>query len=164
LALFSRFPIQATSRYAFSLGNPAAAGDVTITVNGRNINFFATHLDYQVEANRIVQAGELDSWASGFSEDRILLGDLNGDPGTTEVNELTGDFYDAWAVAQPAGIAYSAPDNPDGDTRHTRIDFCLYSHNAPHLTLQSVTVVDTRDANGIMPSDHRPLLTVFTVK
>lgn len=163
LALFSRFPIQASSRYAFSLGNPAAAGDVTITVNGRNINFFATHLDYQVEANRIIQAGELDSWASGFSEDRILAGDMNGDPGTTEINDLTGDFYDSWAVAQPLGIAYSAPDNPNGDTRNGRIDYVMYSHYSQHLTLQSVTVVDTRDANGIMPSDHRPLLTVFTV-
>jgi endonuclease/exonuclease/phosphatase family metal-dependent hydrolase len=163
LALFSRFPIQASDRYAFSLGNPAAAGDVTITVNGRNINFFATHLDYQVEANRIVQAGELDSWASGFSEDRILVGDMNGDPGTTEINELTGDFYDSWAVAQPLGIAYSAPDNPDGDTRNGRIDYIMYSKNTQHLSLQSVTVVDTRDANGVMPSDHRPVLTVFGV-
>jgi hypothetical protein len=25
-------------------------------------------------------------------------------------------------------------------------------------------VFDTRDANGVMPSDHRPLLSTFTVK
>jgi hypothetical protein len=28
----------------------------------------------------------------------------------------------------------------------------------------SSQVYDTRDANGVMPSDHRPVLTVFSVK
>jgi hypothetical protein len=28
----------------------------------------------------------------------------------------------------------------------------------------SSQVFDTRDANGVMPSDHRPVLTTFVVK
>ena len=103
------------------------------------------------------------NYATGFAEDRIITGDFNGVPGTTEINTMTNGYYDAWAVAQPLGIAYSAPDNPYGNTRNGRIDYVFYSHGEQHLTLQSVTVVDTRDANGVMPSDHRPLLAVFGV-
>lgn len=164
VAIFSKFPLAASYRYEFTIGDPRAVGGVTISVNGRTINFMATHLDYQYEANRITQAKELVSYATGFGEDRVIVGDLNGDPGTTEINTMTSAYSDAWAVAKSQGIAYSAPDNPSGNTRNGRIDYCFYSHGEQHLTLQSVTVVDTRDANGVMPSDHRPLLSVFTVK
>jgi len=30
--------------------------------------------------------------------------------------------------------------------------------------VQSSRVYDTRDANGVMPSDHRPVLTQFEVR
>jgi hypothetical protein len=30
--------------------------------------------------------------------------------------------------------------------------------------LKGSQVYDTRDANGVMPSDHRPVMSVFTVK
>jgi len=123
----------------------------------------ATHLDWVYESNRITQAQELVSFANGFGEDRIIAGDFNGGPGTTEINTMTNAYYDSWAAAQQLGVAYSAPDNPYGNTRNSRIDYVFYSHGEQHLKVQSVTVVDTRDSNGIMPSDHRPLLTVFGV-
>jgi endonuclease/exonuclease/phosphatase family metal-dependent hydrolase len=163
LAIFSEYPILASFRYQFTIGDPRAAGDVTINVNGRTINFTGVHTDWQVEANRIIQTPELVSWANALAQDRIIAGDFNSWPGTTEMNTMTNAYYDSWAVAKPLGIAYSAPDNPSGYTRNTRIDYVVYSHAEQHLNLQSVTVVDTRDANGIMPSDHRPVLAVFGV-
>lgn len=162
-AIFSKFPLSGTYRYEFTLGDPRAAGGVTVTVNGRTINFMATHLDWVYEANRITQSQELVSYAGSFAQDRIITGDFNGTPGTTEINTMTNAYSDAWAVAKSQGIAYSAPDNPYGNTRNGRIDYVFYAHGQQHLTLQSVTVVDTRDANGVMPSDHRPLLAVFSV-
>jgi endonuclease/exonuclease/phosphatase family metal-dependent hydrolase len=162
-AIFSKFPFNATYRYEFSVGDPRTAGGVTIMVNGRTINVVGTHLDWQYESNRITQAEELVPYASGFAEDRILTGDFNGCPGTTEIDVMTNAYWDSWVVAQQLGVAYSAPDNPYGNTRNGRIDYVFYSQGEQHLTLQSVTVVDTRDANGIMPSDHRPLLAVFSV-
>jgi len=162
-AIFSKFPLNATYRYEFSLGDPRTVGGVMIVVNGRNINLMSTHLDWVYESNRITQAGELVSYANGYAEDRIITGDLNGTPGTTEINTVSNAYTDAWVAAQQNGIAYSAPDNPNGNTRNGRIDYVFYSHGEQHLTLQSVTVVDTRDANGNMPSDHRPLLAVFGV-
>jgi endonuclease/exonuclease/phosphatase family metal-dependent hydrolase len=72
--------------------------------------------------------------------------------------------YDAWTVAKAAGTAISSSDNPDGNTRNSRIDYVYDSHGATNLVLKSMQVFDTRDANGVMPSDHRPILAIFTVK
>jgi hypothetical protein len=40
----------------------------------------------------------------------------------------------------------------------------FYSRSNRYLSLKKITVVDTRDANGHMPSDHRPVLAEFYVK
>jgi endonuclease/exonuclease/phosphatase (EEP) superfamily protein YafD len=72
-------------------------------------------------------------------------------------------YYDSWAEAVKKGIAVAYADNPDGNTRHTRIDYIYYSHGASALVLRKVQVFDTR-SSGIMPSDHRPLMATFTVK
>jgi len=90
----------ATYRYEFSIGDPRTVGGATVVVNGRTINFMSTHLDWVYESNRITQAGELVSYASGFAEDRIITGDLNGTPGTTEINTVASA-----AVANPIRLA-----------------------------------------------------------
>jgi endonuclease/exonuclease/phosphatase family metal-dependent hydrolase len=104
------------------------------------------------------------SYANGFAEDRIILGDFNALPGTTEINQMTSAYHDAWTDAVKAGTDQSAPDNPNGYTRNRRIDYVFYSRSEQHLTIKSAQVVDTRDSNGNMPSDHRPLLVVFDVR
>jgi endonuclease/exonuclease/phosphatase family metal-dependent hydrolase len=93
-----------------------------------------------------------------------MLGDFNALPGTTEMNTIGAAYHDAWWDAVAAGTQISASDNPKGYTRRARIDFVWYSKSEAHLTLRSVQVVDTRDANGVMPSDHRPLVATFTVQ
>ena len=77
---------------------------------------------------------------------------------------MTAGYYDAWAEGKKAGIATAAPDNTAGNTRNSRIDYVFYSRAEQHLTLKKVQVVDTRDANGVMPSDHRPVLAEFLVQ
>ena len=163
-ALLSKFPFNSTYRHEFSVGDPRTVGGASIVVNGRTINVMSTHLDWVYQSNRIAQASELVSYATGFAQNLIITGDLNGGPGTTEINTIASGYYDAWSVAQSNGVAYSAPDNPNGNTRNSRIDYVFYSRGAQNLALKSVTVVDTRDSNGVMASDHRPLLAVFTVK
>jgi endonuclease/exonuclease/phosphatase family metal-dependent hydrolase len=61
------------------------------------------------------------------------------------------------------GTALAFPGNA-GETKNGRIDYIFYSKGCANLTVTSSQVFDTRDANGIMPSDHRPVLTVFDVK
>jgi endonuclease/exonuclease/phosphatase family metal-dependent hydrolase len=162
-AIISKIPFSASYRHEFSVGKDRTVGGVTISVNGRNINIMSTHFDPDSSSNRQTEAKELVSYAKGFAEDRILTGDFNDQADKTSMQTLITNYHDAWAEAVKAGIQKSAPDNPNGYTRNSRIDFVLYSRGEAHLTLKSVQVIDTRDGNGYMPSDHRPLLAVFTV-
>jgi len=73
-------------------------------------------------------------------------------------------YYDSWAEAVKKGLAVAYPGNPYGNTRNTRIDYIYYSHGATALVLRKVQVFDTRNSSGVMPSDHRPVMTTFTVK
>ena len=45
---------------------------------------------------------------------------------------------------------------------NSRIDYIYFSHGAKDLTLKSSQVFDTRDDNGVAPSDHKPLMSIFT--
>jgi endonuclease/exonuclease/phosphatase family metal-dependent hydrolase len=163
-AILSKLPLTATYRHEYSSGRDRTVGGVTVSVNGRNINVMSTHLDPYDASTRVSQAKQLVSYATGFAEDRIILGDFNGLPSASEIATMTSAYYDSWAQAVKLNVDKSAPDNPNGYTRNGRIDYVFYSHGEKHLTLKSVQVVDTRDSNGVMPSDHRPLLATFTVQ
>jgi endonuclease/exonuclease/phosphatase family metal-dependent hydrolase len=163
-AILSRHPFSSTYRHEFSVGKDRTVGGVTISINGRAINFMSTHFDPDSGSYRATQAKELVSYAAGFAENKIILGDFNAQPTSTPMLTLIGKNYDGWAEAKKNGTAYSPPDNPNGYTRNSRIDFVLYSRSEANLTLKSVEVIETRDSNGVMPSDHRPLVATFIVK
>jgi endonuclease/exonuclease/phosphatase family metal-dependent hydrolase len=124
----------------------------------------ATHFDPYSASYRLTQARDLVAYAKSFAENRILCGDFNDQPGDPPITTMTAAYHDAWAVGKSQGIAYSAPDNPYGNTRNSRIDYIFYSRLEQHLTLKKVEVVDTRDSDGDMPSDHRPVLAEFLVQ
>ena len=67
---------------------------------------------------------------------------------------------DAWVAAKALGTALNYPGNCDGCTRNSRIDY-VFTSKAAWLTLQSAQVFDTRNAKGVMASDHKPLLVVY---
>jgi endonuclease/exonuclease/phosphatase family metal-dependent hydrolase len=160
--ILSRFPIDASSPRLLSGGRSAI--DVAFTFNGRTVNFTSTHLHPDSSSYRITEIGELTSWQSGLAEQRIIAGDFNASYTSPENALMTKTYYDSWAEAKADGTAVAFADNPNGNTRNSRIDFIYYSHSATKLTLKSSQVYDTRDSNGQMPSDHRPLMSVFTVQ
>jgi endonuclease/exonuclease/phosphatase family metal-dependent hydrolase len=160
--ILSRFPIDASSPRLLSGGRSAL--DVAFTVNGRTINFTSTHLHPDSSSYRKTEIGELTSWQAGLAEQRIVVGDFNASYTSAENALMTKTYYDSWAEAKTDGTAVAFADNPNGNTRNSRIDFIYYSHGATKLTLKSSQVYDTRDSDGDMPSDHRPLMSVFTVQ
>ena len=162
-AILSRLPLIATHREEFSVGKDRTVGVVTVNVNGRNINIFSTHLDPDSRGNRTKESAELVSYANNFSGDRILMGDFNDQPSQSPITKITGSYIDGWAAAASAHVAKAPKDNPNGYTRNSRIDYVFYPKAKTHLSLSSVEVIETRDSNGHMPSDHRPLLAVFHV-
>jgi len=159
--ILSRFQIDANDTQLLS-GSRSANG-VTINVNGRTINFISTHLHPDSGSYRTTEVGELKKWASTFAEQRIIAGDFNAQSTDAASVAMKQSYYDSWAEAQADGTATSFPGNT-GQTRNSRIDYIYYSRGAGALTLKSSQVFDVRDAKGKMPSDHRPLMSIFTVK
>jgi endonuclease/exonuclease/phosphatase family metal-dependent hydrolase len=163
-AIFSRIPFSAKYRHIYSAGKLKTVGGVTINYNGRNINFMTTHFDPYSASYRATQARDLVAYMKGFAENRIVCGDFNDQPGDAPINTMIAGYYDAWAEAKKIGVAYAPPDNPAGNTRNSRLDYCFASRGEKNLTLKKAQVVETRDSDGDMPSDHRPLLVEYLVQ
>ena len=160
--VMTRLDVDATDDYLLSYTRSVAM--IRINVNGRIVNAFSTHLDHTSSAYRLTQVRQLVSWADNHSEQRIVAGDFNWYPGTTEINEMAKTYRDGWAVAvaQNDDVAYAA--NPDGNTRNNRIDYVWYSKGATAVTVTRAQVYDTRDSSGKRPSDHNPLMVTFEIR
>ena len=105
----------------------------------------------------------MTNWSAAQPENRIITGDMNAWPDQTSIAQFNQTYHDSWAVAAANGTAIAFPGNA-GQTKNGRIDYIFYSKSSLNLTVKSSQVYDTRDANGVMPSDHRPVLTTFIVK
>jgi endonuclease/exonuclease/phosphatase family metal-dependent hydrolase len=159
--ILSTIPFEATGSETLSYARSVARAQ--IVVNGVRVNLFSTHLDADSSARRAQQMAELKSWASGFSQQHIFAGDFNAWPGAAEIANMTAVAHDAWATAKASGTATAYAGNEAGNTRNSRIDYIWYSKNATRLVLKGAQVFDTRDGNGTMPSDHRPVMATFQV-
>ena len=174
------------STYAFSatgsryLSYTRSIAQVTINVGGRNINFFATHLDATSSTLRQVQAQELLSWTSGFADPKLVAGDMNAGNDTPEVLSMLNVYRDSWVDALNKSTALAYPDNPvwlNTRTRRWRIDFVLYSSDLTVFSTHGTNIPDTRDLSntnvvsllgtlddkGVRPSDHNLVVTDFDV-
>jgi len=177
--ILSKYPFSSTSSIFLSYQRSVA--QATLSVGGRNINFFATHLDPDSSTARATEISELTAWASGFAESRIVCGDFNAGPDTTEITGMTNLYYDYWQVAMSLGVATAYPDNPvyfQTRTRRGRIDYVFYSRGASSLTLRSAQIPDSRDLSntnvveflgtlddlGVRPSDHNQVVVTFDVR
>ena len=174
------------STYSFSslssryLSHNRSIAQATINVGGRNVNFFATHLDHTSSSLRLTQAVELISWTAEFASPRIVAGDLNAGNDTAEILRLLTSFRDSWVDALNAGSAFAYPDNPvwlNTRTRRWRIDYILYSADTSTFIARRGEIPDSRDLGntnvvnklgtpddkGVRPSDHNIVITDFEV-
>jgi endonuclease/exonuclease/phosphatase family metal-dependent hydrolase len=157
--LYSKY--QPTSSSTKLLSYDRGVSQMTIVVNGRNVNLFSTHVEYFTAWWRPIQIQEALAWINTFAEPRIVMGDFNTNPGTSDYNLIAQPYQDAWAAAKSAGTAtaYNGTGNTHGGSR---FDYVFYSRVSA-LALQSVNVPDTR-TNGVSPSDHDPVVAVFRVQ
>jgi len=160
--LLSVYPIDVNADYLLSYDRSVA--HLQIIVNGRRVSLFSTHLDDDSTAQRLTQMGELNGWSDNFPQSTILAGDFNAWPGATEISTMTALFLDTWAVAKAAGTSIAYAGNEAGNTRNSRIDYVWLSKGTSALTIKSSQVFDLRDSSGVMPSDHRPVMTTFEVR
>jgi endonuclease/exonuclease/phosphatase family metal-dependent hydrolase len=130
-------------------------------VNGRNVNVFSTHVDYYNSSYRTTQTNQVKSWTANFSAPRIVMGDFNTWPNTSDYSIMANAYADGWLVAKSMGTA-SAFNGTGATIGDSRFDMVYYTRNTA-LSLKSVTVPDTR-SNGAKPSDHNPVVAVFQVQ
>ena len=159
--ILTTFPIVASGQTLLSFSRSVAR--VQIGVNAVTVNIFSTHLDADSATRRVTQIAELKAWASSFSQQHIFAGDFNAWPGAAEIANMTAFANDAWAAASTQGTSVAYAGNEAGNTRNSRIDYVWYAKAAARLTLKGARVFDVRDAGGVTPSDHRPVMATFEV-
>jgi len=160
--ILSRVPFKHTERYELMYNGDRSAAQGVISWNGRDITLVVTHLDPDSQSLRLRQATEVTSWLGSEPENKILTGDMNAWPDQSSIGQLNKYFHDSWSVAASKGTAYAFSGN-NGETKKGRIDYIFYSRRSSGLSVKSSQVYDTR-SGGVMPSDHRPVLTTFYVQ
>jgi endonuclease/exonuclease/phosphatase family metal-dependent hydrolase len=176
--VLSKFSFVSTS--AKYLSNERSVAQVTVNVGGRNVNFFATHLEAYDAGIRYSQVTQLQGFMSNFAEPRIAGGDFNAGPDTSESLHMAEQYYDTWMQAMNIGTATAYPDNPvymHTRTRRGRIDYLWVSRNA-NVVIKSTQIPDVRDLNntavvvflgtaddkGVRPSDHNPMIAILEIR
>jgi endonuclease/exonuclease/phosphatase family metal-dependent hydrolase len=156
--ILSKLPLASSSTYLLSYGR--GISQVAVVVNGRTINVFSTHVDYYNSSYRTTQTHEVAAWTANFSAPRIVMGDFNTWPNTSDYSIMANAYSDGWAVAKGMGTA-TAFNGTGATIGDSRFDMVYYTRGTP-LSLSSVTVPDTR-SSGVYPSDHNPVVALFQV-
>jgi endonuclease/exonuclease/phosphatase family metal-dependent hydrolase len=157
--ILSRLPFASTNSKLLSYDRGIV--QAAVVVNGRTVNLFATHVDYANASWRTTQTNEVKNWTAGFASPRIVMGDFNTNPGTSDYYIMANAYGDSWVEAQKLGTATSY--NGRGSTHGgSRFDYVYYTKNSAAV-LKSVNVASTA-TNGIYASDHDPVIATFTIK
>ena len=176
--ILSKFSFVSTNSRYFS--NERSVAQATVNVGGKNVNFFATHLDAYSSSIRYQQVTELQSFMSNFAEPRIVGGDFNAGPDLSETIHMAEQYYDTWMQAMNIGTATAYADNPvymHTRTRRGRLDYLWVSRGA-NVTIKSAQIPDVRDLNntnvvitlgtlddrGVRPSDHNPMIAILEIR
>jgi len=158
-AIFSRFPLVTSG--ATGLSYDRGVAHVGVVVKGRTVNLFSTHIEWDNASYRPIQIKEAIRYLSTFAEPRILMGDFNTWPNTSDYSLVATPYQDGWTAASKAGTASSY--NGTGNTHGaSRFDYVFFTRSSS-LALNSVNVPNTK-VNGVSPSDHDPVVAVFSVK
>jgi endonuclease/exonuclease/phosphatase family metal-dependent hydrolase len=128
---------------------------MTLNVNGRNVHVFSTHVEYYNSSYRTTQISQAVAYMGNFSGPKIMMGDFNTWPGTSDYNIIATPYQDAWVAAQNSGSAWAF--NGTGATHgDSRFDYVFYGRNSG-LSVTSVKVPYTD------VSDHHPVVAEFIV-
>lgn len=157
--IVSRFPILSCENTLLPrVGNAEQRGLTLalINVEGVPLRFYNTHLHTQV-ADRLLQtvriAEVIDAAPAGS---KVLTGDFNARPTTSEMVPVYERFLDAWLEA---GVA--TPENPDGLTSPSRLEGNPTSRIDYIFVSPQVTVSNTYvpiDPQTRLAADHYPVV------
>lgn len=155
-ALFTRYPVLGHEVRTYRAKDMLKRSclKVTLTIQGRPVDVFVTHLSHLDPPNpvREAQAAELAGWLKAETKPWILLGDFNAQPDSGEVRAIE-------AVAHPLFRRHPAfletPSFPSlKPTR--RIDYIFFSQDFDLIKTEVL-------ANG-GTSDHRPVFAELNLR
>jgi endonuclease/exonuclease/phosphatase family metal-dependent hydrolase len=160
----TRLEVSASSPCTFDAAKGWKSAHISIIVNGRSVNLWSTHLDVDSATNRVTEVGTMQACANAWAEAHIIAGDFNMQAGSTEYKAMAATYSDGWLTAKALGATSNYAGNCDGCTRNSRIDYVFTSKAQTLVSVKSAAILDSRDAKGVTPSDHKPMLVTFDVK
>ena len=119
-----------------------------IDVRGEPWQVYATHLQHNDPAERLVQAQAVAKLVDASDEPAVLLGDLNATPDTPEIQALTASLVDTWQVAG-RWLPWTFPD----PVPNRRIDYVMRTPGGPTYSTRVVSSL-----TAWIASDHRPVV------
>ena len=156
-AVLTRFPVLRWDNAHYQMLRPGEQRgllQLVLDVNGRQLVFMNTHIDYRPDdAERLLNAEEIKQVAKQCGNQPIILcGDFNDTPGSRMHLRMKALFVDSWERAgRGDGFTYSS------DKPRKRIDYVFVSNDTSLVPLK--TWVPQSDA-----SDHLPLVVEMRMK
>jgi endonuclease/exonuclease/phosphatase family metal-dependent hydrolase len=132
---------------------PLVNNRVAIQTMIGNIPIISTHLDSESENVRNIQNYQLNFWLHDLSR-LIICADFNSLPDSVTLAPNRYWYKDAWTESVKLGTATSF--NGTGNTKSHRIDMIF----AKGLAVRSCDVPSST-TDGIVPSDHNPVVAVY---
>jgi endonuclease/exonuclease/phosphatase family metal-dependent hydrolase len=142
-AILSEYPIiKSENHFLSKIGNTEQRGllDATINVKGNNVHFYNTHLAL-TSAEREIQIKEIIEIANQSNGPKVIVGDLNATPESSEMKPMTSNYHDVF-FEQTDANTYPV-ENPS-----KRIDYIFTSDNIETVHTE---VIET------FASDHLPI-------
>ncbi len=162
--IVTRLPVQSTSMCLVTASVNRQVAHMKVLVSGRTVNVWDAHLDVNSGTVRLAETRAIQRCQLNWTEARIVAGDFNMQPETAEYKSMLEGHVDAFKAAKSLGTFVNYSGNCDGCTRNSRIDYIFTSKGASALSLKSLQIFDTRNSSGVMASDHKPMLAVYTIK
>jgi endonuclease/exonuclease/phosphatase family metal-dependent hydrolase len=156
-AVLTRFPVLHWDNRHYNMlrsGEQRGLLQLVLGVNGRQLLFMNTHIDYRPDdAERVANVEEIKQAATRHGNvPTIVCGDFNDTPVSRIHRKMKEQFLDTWETAgQGDGFTYSS------GKPVKRIDFVFISRDATLVPLKAW--VPLSDA-----SDHLPLVTEFKLE
>jgi endonuclease/exonuclease/phosphatase family metal-dependent hydrolase len=158
VAIFSSYPIIDTG-YIYLFGDAWHSARVAVraalNVNGVTVQVFSVHLQPNNSGARYTSMANFRSWASNFSRPQLVGGDFNADPDQIDTDSgMNPSFVDTWSVAGSGGSLTAFLPDP-----FMKIDY-IFADTGGRAAVQA-SWVPTSTGSW---SDHRPVLTTFTIR
>lgn len=154
-AVLSKLPILEKTRYELprtdSKFEPRSFAMITVEKDGHKFHFGSTHLDHTGDdANRILQANEINKIIKELSLPVIIAGDLNAQPNSKPIEILKQTLTPTCTTKCPLTFPAINP--------KWTIDYVMYRPQSK-FSVQSLKVM-----NETYASDHLPLLAILKLK